>query len=314
MLYAANYQHNRALQTLAHEVQKCYFALDSAECAVEATQKNLDDALVAYDVAFLRNQSGLSNVQDFLQAKANKARAEFEIEDAKSRVETARANLANAIGIRVSSNLRIARSSDDEGIKNFDVNIHDLVGETVRTRSDILAAHSIVAARKDGIWTSYSKLAPELVIGASGSRKYYEGVSGGFNNFNIYAALRWTVFDGFNNVYDIVESKAKLKQAEQDLRQLELAVASDVWSKYHAFESAMRQLHASKNYEQVAQESFDSAVIAYDNGLSPFGDLMAAQAQLASARQKTIQSKNNLSLAVIDLAYAVGIVNFDYKK
>ncbi|MDR1433328.1 MAG: TolC family protein [Puniceicoccales bacterium] len=314
LLYAANYQHNWALQTLANGVHRCYFALDSAECAVEASQRNLEDALVAYDAAFLRNQAGLSNVQDFLQAKANKARAESELEDAKSHVEIARADLANAIGVRVSSSLRIARSGNDESIKDLSVNIHDLVEETILTRPDVSAAHAAVRAAKNSIWTSYSKLAPELVLGVSGSKKYYDGIRGSFNNFNIYAALRWTVFDGFNNVYDIVESKEKLKQAEQDLRKLELAVASDVWSKYHAFESALRQLHASKNYEQVSQESFDSIVIAYDNGLSPFVDLMAAQTQLASARLKTIQSKNNLSMTVVDLAYAVGIMSFDYKK
>jgi outer membrane protein TolC len=306
LMYAANYQHNRALQTLAHGVQRCYFLLDSAECAVEASERNLNDAIAAYDAAFLRHQTGLSNIQDFLQAKANKSRAEFELESATAQVETARANLANAIGIPVSSNLRIVRIADNDCPQNIDVDVQNLIAETVRTRSDVLASRSIANARRNAIWTSSSKLLPELVIGGAWNKKSYHGIGGHFNNGDFFAALQWTVFDGFNNTNDIIESRAEWKQAEQDFRQVALSVASEVWEKYHAFKSSIKQLHAARNYEFASQESFDSAVIAYKNGLSSFNDLMSAQTQLASARQKTILAKNNLSMAVVDLAYAVG--------
>ncbi|MDR2777029.1 MAG: TolC family protein [Puniceicoccales bacterium] len=314
LFYAANYQHNRALQTLAYEVQKCYFALDSAEEAVETSQRNLDDAFVAYDAAFIKNQSGLSNIQDFLQAKANKSRAEFDLENAKAHVELARANLANAIGVPVSEAIRIVQSDDENDIKDLDINVQDLIAGAMQTRQDMLAQHSIVAAKKDVTWTSSSKLLPELVIGGASNRKWFHGEDEHFNNFNIYASLRWTIFDGFNNMYDIIESRAALRSAEHELKQMQLSITSDVWVKYYAFKSAIKQLNAARNYEQSAQESFDSIVIAYGEGLSSFGDLMAAQTQLASARQQTVISKNNLSVAVVDLAYVVGIVNFESKN
>jgi outer membrane protein TolC len=311
LLYAANYQHNRALQTLARDVQRCYFALDSAECDVEASQRNLDDASAAYDASFVRNQTGLSNVQDFLQARAAKAKAEFDLENAKSRVESARANLANIIGIPVSDALQIARSNMDIDVKDFVADVQELIDQTLRTRDDVLALQAILESRKDATWTATSKVAPELVIGASANRKYYKDFNGGFNNHQVHMALRWTVFDGFNNVYDIIESKEKLKQAEQDLRQLKLGVATEVWSKYHAFKAALRQLSAAKNYEHVAGESFDASAISYKNGLSSFNDLMTAQTQLAQARQQTVAAKNNLAMAVVDLAYVVGVTNFE---
>ncbi|MDR0742646.1 MAG: TolC family protein [Puniceicoccales bacterium] len=314
LLYAANYQHNRALQTLAHEVQKCYFALDSAEETVEASQRNLDDAFVAYDAAFIKNQSGLTNIQDFLQAKANRSRAEFDLENAKAYVELARANLATAIGVPVSEAIRIVQSNDENDIKDLDINVQDLIAGAIQTRQDMLAQYSIVTAKKDIAWTNSSKLLPELVIGGVGNRKWFRGTDESFNSFNIYASLRWTVFDGFNNIYDIIEARAALRSAEQELKRVQLSIASDVWAKYYAFKSAVKQLSAARNCEQSAQESFDSMVIAYKEGLSSFGDLMAAQTQLAVARKQTVVSKNNLSVAVVDLAYVIGIVNFESKK
>jgi outer membrane protein TolC len=307
LLYAANYQHNRALQTLARDVQRCYFALDSAESAVEASEENLRDALIMYDAAFIRYESGLSNIKDFLQAKVGKSRAEFELEEAKSQVESARAALAGAIGVPVSANLKIARNTDQDDIKDLELNIQDLIAETVHTRQDVLALNSVVMAHQGGVWASSSKLFPELVIGASGNRKSYQHKHGQFDNYDIYAALQWTVFDGFSSAYDLMESKAKLKVAEQDLRQKQLLVASEVWSKYHAFKSAKKQLNAARNYEQASRESFDSMLISYKNGLASTSDLMAAQTQLAAARKQTVICKNNLCMSILELAYAVGI-------
>lgn len=314
LLYAANYQHNRALQTLAYEVQRCYFALDSAEETVEASQRNLDDAFVAYDAAFIKNQAGLSNIQDFLQAKANRSHAEFDLENARAHVELARANLATAIGVPVSKAIQIVQSNDENDINDLDIDVQDLIGGAMQTRQDMLAQHSVVMAKKDMTWANSSKLLPELVIGGAGNRKWFRGGNEHFNNFNVYASLRWTIFDGFNNMYDIIEARAALKSAEQELKRMQLAIASDVWAKYYAFKSAIKQLSAARNYEQSAQESFDSIIIAYKEGLSSFGDLMAAQTQLASARKQTVVSKNNLAVAVVDLAYAMGIVNFESKQ
>ncbi|MDR1527986.1 MAG: TolC family protein [Puniceicoccales bacterium] len=314
LLYAANYQYNRALQTLAYEVQKCYFALDSAEETVKASQKNLDDAFVAYDAAFIKNQAGLSNIQDFLQAKANRSRAEFDLENANAHVELARANLATAIGVPVSEAVRIVQSSDENDIKDLDINVQDLIAGAMQTRQDMLAQYSIITAKKDMTWTNSSKLLPELVIGGAGNRKWFRGGNDYFNNFNVYASLRWTIFDGFSNMYDVIESRAALRSAEQELKRMQLSIASDVWAKYYAFKSAIKQLNAARNYEQSAQESFDSIVIAYKGGLSSFGDLMAAQTQLATARKQTVVSKNSLSVAVVDLAYVIGIVNFENKN
>jgi outer membrane protein len=236
------------------------------------------------------------------------------LENAKALVELARANLARVIGVEVSSDLRIVRSDEEGDIRDFEINIQELISETMRTRQDVLAFHSAVEAKKDALWSISSKLLPELVVGGSGNRKFYRHSHGSFDNFAIYASLRWTLFDGFNNIYDTVEARARLRQAEQDLRQLKLAVASEVWAKYHAFKSSVKQLSAARNYEQSAQESFDSIVISYRNGLSSFSDLMSAQTQLSTARQRTVDSKNNLSLAVVDLAYAVGIETFSGKN
>lgn len=314
LLYSANYQHNRELQKLAHEVQTKYFMLDSAENAIEASQRNLEDALVAYDAAFVRHQAGLSNIQDYLQAKANKTKAEYDLENTYAKLESARAQLAKTVGISVSNDFQIQRSGDYSDINDFEVDINELIIGALQTRQDLMSQHSVVQSKKDSVKVSTSKLLPELVIGGNGNKTHYHHPSGNYDNFNIYATLQWKLFDGFNNIYEIAEARARARQAECELKQLSLDIASDVWSNYHTFKSALKELNAARNYEQAAQESFDSVVIAYKNGLSSFNDLMTAQNQLAIARNQTISSKNNLSLSIVDLAYALGIINFDYKN
>jgi outer membrane protein TolC len=94
-------------------------------------------------------------------------------------------------------------------------------------------------------------------------------------------------------MYHIIEARVVLRSAEQELKRMQLSIASDVWAKCYAFKSAIKRLSAARNYQQFAQESFDSIIIPYKEGLSSFGNLMAAQTQLASARKETVMSQNN---------------------
>ena len=313
LLYAANYSHNRTLQTLAHDVQKAYFKLDTAEAGVEAAEKSLRDAEMTYDAAFVKHQNGLTNVQDFLRAKASKTKAEFDLQSAKSFVESARANLAVTVGVAVSSRLEIARTVDETVGDDFQADVQELINDSVQIREDVWAAQATLAAQKSSVYAVTTKLLPELVIGGSGSKQSYRHISGMHDNFKMYAGLQWTLFDGFKNIYDVLEAKAKVKQAELDLQQKQLTVAAEVWANYHAFKSAWQQLLAAKNFEHASQESFDAISVSYKNGLSSLNDLLAAQAQLAMARQERVASKNNLSIAIVDLAYATGIMNFEQK-
>ncbi|MDR0595649.1 MAG: TolC family protein [Puniceicoccales bacterium] len=345
-LCAANCQYNRTIQTVVHGVQKAYFTLCSAESTVSSNEHNLNDAIAAYESAFLRYQSGLINIQEYLQAKANKSQAEFELEQSRSKVESSRAALAQAIGISVSKAVRVlhptlptsaadmdkaidnimekaAQGSPDialayagvsaalrisrpEDTKDMDKAIDNLMGKIVRTRPDVAAAYANVQAKERLTRCARAKMLPELVIGGSGNKKKYSNTSGAFDNFNIFAGLTWKIFDGFKNFYDVSETKENLGIARQELRATELRAQTEMWTHYFSFKSASKQLQAARVFEQSAREAFEATVTSFNNGLCKVTDLISAQTCLANARRQRVICENNLLTSLSDLAYSTG--------
>ena len=305
-LYAANYQYNRSLQTLSFNVQKCYFDLDSTKSMVVANEKNLEDARCSCERAEIRLKSGLGSVQDYLQAKASFSESQFDLENARASVETARANLSIVIGTRVAQNIEIYHANYDEISEDFVNNVDDLIDDSLKSRPDILASYSELMSKNMTEKELRAEFLPELVVGFSGNRQKYEHVSGEFDNHTAYMKLQWEIFNGFRDTYRILEAKAEKEKARNELRKVEIEVAADVWTKYHGFKSCIKQFAAAKNLLQASQESFDAMNIAYQNGLAKFNDLMSAQNQLAKARTSHVYAKNNLSKSLIELSYATG--------
>lgn len=305
-LYAANYQFNRTLQTVVHDVEIAYLRLSSAEQTVIAKKDNLEDARGIYESAFTRHQSGLTNVQEYLQAKASKSQAEFELEHAVADVESARAVLAQLIGVRVSDGVEIFHPVIQNDLHDTNRSIDDLMTEVVRTRPDVKAAYSQVIAKKKLARSTRSNLLPQLVVGGSVGKKKYQHFSGSYNDFNVFAGIRWEIFDGFRNIYDMIEAKENARIAQAEFEQLALKAQAEVWSNYFSFKSALKQVDAARRYFSAAEESFQSMTVSYSNGLCKFTDLSSAQSCLANAREKLIAAENNLLITISDLAYSTG--------
>jgi outer membrane protein len=305
-LYAANCQHDRAIQTAIHGVQKAYFALCSAESTVMSNEHNLNDATAAYESAFTRHQVGLISIQEYLQAKANKSQIEFELEQSRSLVESARASLASAIGVKVSESVRVLHPVIPQNISDVDQSIDAIMEEVVRTRPDVAAAYANVRAHGYLAHSARARMFPEFVIGGSANRKTYVDANGVFNNFNLFAGITWKIFDGFKNIHDILEVRENLEVARQELRAAEILARTEVWTNYFAFKSANKQLQAARMFEQSAAEAFGAMVTSFEGGLCKFTDLISAQTCLANARRQRIISENNLLMSLSNLAYSTG--------
>ena len=168
-LKAANFQFNQALQDVAYRVELAYFSLDSAIAIVKANEQNLEDAKVALDAAQNRHQSGLANRQDLLKAQAAHSAAAFELENSRSAVESARAHLAVAIGVRVSEGLRIM-TSDTRAIPDVD-ELENLIEQSLAMRQDMQAKWELLEAKQHGLEAKKYDQYPELVAGLKASRK-----------------------------------------------------------------------------------------------------------------------------------------------
>jgi outer membrane protein TolC len=303
-LRAANFQFNQALQDVAYRVELAYFSLDSAIAIVKANEQNLEDAKVALDAAQNRHQSGLANRQDLLKAQAAHSAATFELENSRSAVESARAHLAVAIGVRVSNGLRIA-TSDTQEIPDVD-GLEHLIKQSLAMRQDMQAKRELLEAKQHGLEAKKYDPYPELIAGLKASRKKIQDTPGMYNNFEAYLGLRWDIFDGHLKMAERLMAREELEIARQQLKAKVLDVVGEVWEHFYALKSAIQKLNSAQNSERCARESANYAQEAYTNGLCSFTDLLTSQNTLSVARKQLVCAKNDLSVSWVRLAHCTG--------
>src|SRR5215472_10422273 len=109
-LIATNFAFNQAVEDLVFNVEKAYYILAAANASVSAAEANLKLAHTSLGAVQERHQVGLATQPQILLAKQVEAQAVYDLENAKSMVHDAEADLRQAIGVAADTDIRIKRS------------------------------------------------------------------------------------------------------------------------------------------------------------------------------------------------------------
>jgi outer membrane protein TolC len=306
-LQAANFQYNRALQTVLYQVQRCYFELSAAFAAAEAGDANLKDATETLKMSEARLMTGLGDRQTLLRAKANVLQAQYALEAARAMVEVKRAALARVVGVRVSRDLRITAGKLPEKLAPLNGEVQRMISQALQVRPDLLAMRAAVAAMEYGEKAARADLLPKAILSASGAAtEYTNGTDAQAGSISL--ALSWDIFDGNNRHYKLLEQREQRRAAVAAYRAAELEVAGDIWSRYHGYRSAFQRLEAAREMLTAATEALQAVDTSYRNGLSGLVDLLQAQGALATARASLVAAESDFSVSLAGLAYAAGTI------
>src|SRR5262249_24118813 len=160
--YAANYQYNQQIQDVILNTQLAYFNLNAALGLVDAAQQNLNDAQTIYKAAQIKLQVGSFAKQDELQAYAQVSNAEFNLNQAQSLVEQARAQLATSLGVPVNSSLNIVVQENISEDTHLDDEVSSLMAQAMRLRPTLMAAYANVQAAKYDLEAAKAARWPQL--------------------------------------------------------------------------------------------------------------------------------------------------------
>jgi len=306
MLAAANYDFNNTLQMVVFTIQKCYYNYVSAIANIEACESNLKDAEVSFEAVQNKQESGLARIQDVLLAKADKLQADYELQSARSALESARAELALAVGVPVSKQFEVVTQSGEVERTILTDQVENLLQEALRKRSDILSAEANLHAQDWAYLKTRREVLPAVdVVGSVGTLRYNKDKNWQ-RNYGLGIGLSWNLFNGGDSQYKILERYAALKNQTYLFHQQQLQVLRDVWSTFHAFQSSVQLLDSAKALESAAKESFIAIRTSYDSGLNSLLDLLSAQKTLSQARVKRIRSQSDLAIHWVQLAYVTG--------
>jgi multidrug efflux system outer membrane protein len=138
-LIANNFILNRAIQNVAFGTQSAFYAVDAAQAAVSAVQKNLALVQTDFDEVNQCVDLGLATEPELLPAKERVAQSRFDFAIAHLLVHDAEAHPAVALGVPANSTPQIQRLEREPVPKSLNAEVDVLIAQTRRQRPDLAA-------------------------------------------------------------------------------------------------------------------------------------------------------------------------------
>jgi outer membrane protein len=165
------------------------------------------------------------------------------------------------------------------------------------------AKRKIVAIRSEGL--------PTIDVTANYYRNGYPGQglsSTQSQTDTVGLVLTIPIFDGFSRTYKIRGAEAQADQREAELVDTEHNVLMEIVKAHADAVSSQKNLQASENLQQSAQESLDSLRRKFDRGAADIVEILNVQAALADARLERVRCISEWRSARLRLLSSAGVL------
>lgn len=307
-LAAAMATQGNTLLDAVRELMRLYGEAVVASSALEATIEAEATATRTAAAAQARYEAQVGNQIDRLQAQTALAQATLERVRAQSTWETARGNLALALGGDIEQPLQLAEWSA------WTRPARDLP-ELSALRREARAQHPrlrAAQARIDGLNARLEAVKAQdrgsVSVNASGGSSRNWGAAGSGNIPAANAAIVASVplFNGRESQARQTQVMAQKAQEEAALETARREVDSQLWQAYQALQTSRQSLLASERLLAAADAAYRVAQGRYRAGVGSILELLTAQSALADARRQRVTAQVGQLTARTELGLAAG--------
>lgn len=312
-LLGANFNFNDAHRRVIFEVMRAYYQLLNANGQRSAAEANLKNAQAIQAAAEARLQTGLATLPDVLEARAEAAQAEYDLQTTIGLQETSTGDLATALAASPASTFRVEDVGSLSVPSQLTESAEDLIKRACQQRPDLQARAADVDSAEADIRQARSAYYPDMSFQGSwgrlrayGDQLPYPAAYAGSTVYNAQLSLSWTIFDGLRRRNQLAEAHAAEKRAEAEVDSSKDQIANEVWRSYSNAKTALRQRDAATQLLTAAGASYNAAIQSYTLGVRNILDVLSSQRALAQARSSDISARTTVLTSFADLAFRTG--------
>ena len=305
-LIASNFLHNQAIQDVILRTQQAYYSYLDARALLAAEDATIKERQKSLDSADARHNAGVATIADVLQARTALSQAVLNRESIQGNLRTIEGALATTMGLPATTQFDFGELPLDIPTRQVSEAVDALIGRAVTQRPDLAAARANAERAGVRIREVRSQFLPSLGLSGSLGPSWISGRGSSTITHSIALGMRWPVFTGFRNVFDVRQAEIEAQSAREDVRALEQQVDLQVWTSYYALQTATQRLTTARDLLASAQQSVDVAQSRYSAGVGGILDLLTAESALESARAQEVQARTDWFLSVAQLAHDTG--------
>lgn len=311
---AANLFHDQAIQDVILATEQAYYDYLDAKALLAAQESTVRERKTSLDAADARHNAGVATIADVLQARTALSQAELNRETIEGQLHTIEGTIATVLGAPVTTHYEFGDLPPDVPAQQTTTRIEELITRAAAGRPDLLATRAEAERARVRIREVRAEGLPSFVVNGSAGRTFVNG--GGSSSYTPYSAvvaMRFPLFTGFRNTYDVRAAEIEADLARENVRSLEQQIGLQVWTSYYALQTAAQRFTTARDLLASAQQSADVARDRYKAGVGNILDLLTAESALESARAQEVQARADWFLAVAQLAHDTGTLTQEAK-
>lgn len=292
-------------------VDQAYYEVLLSEQLVNVAEQTVKTRQTVVDQISELTKNKLKSQVDLSFAQVNLADANLMLLRAQDRLQSAYANLAQALGTQQNLHYQL---SDQPMPPNPPPDAEPLITQAFQNRPELASLRFQTEAAQKFVYAERDLKRPSVSLSAVGGTLPY--INSGNANPNIpktYEAaavnVQIPIFNGFQFTARHQAAEYQLQATQQRDRDLQDRIARDVRTAYERARTSFEAIAASQQLLTQANLALDLAQGRYNLGLASIVELTQAQLGQTSAQVQNLNTKYEYQEAYAVLQYTLGLLH-----
>ena len=282
------------------ETAQNYYALQNGDASVEIAEAAVEEATRTLSDAQFSEEAGVATRFDVIRARTQLAEAEQTLVTATADREISRQELAETLSLRDNVNVAVADPIEPAGA--WELSLPESIVLAYRNRAELQQFLLQKEIAQEQRTVSLAQIRPTIT--ASAVYALLDNFEDNFDIVDQYSLglnIRWQLFDGG-------AARAGAQQAEKDMEIAEVQFANQrneislaVKQAYLQLESNLNNIDTATQEVELAEASLEMARLRFREGIGTQTDVIDAQTQLTTARDRLLSSTIVYNQSLADL-------------
>jgi outer membrane protein len=299
-----------AVQDVVYAAETAYYNLVLNQHLVDVSTEAVRSAKVHLDQVQKRRAGGVASDFDVLRAQVELSNFEADLIRSKNAINLARASLIKTMGVSQDSDFVL---SDELVYAPIQVSMAQAVQEAFTNRPDLYRQEYQIRQQREQLQIARSRYLPNVSgffantwarpdpHSVAAEQKWGSAWQGGVQG-------AWPIFNGFQREGQVIQEKARLRQAQIGLVDTEETALYELTQALLSMENAVEFVQSQQLNVTRATEGLRLAEVGYQQGINTQVELIDAQAALTTARVNYYQAIYSHVAAKLALQRAMGTI------